>query len=70
MNDKKQRTETLRKIMEQHKLNAADVGKLLRRAPQTVRSWACANDDRTIPEHMLDLLASKVTAPGAADEQA
>jgi hypothetical protein len=67
MTDQKQRTDTLRNIMTQHKLSAPEVGKLLRRSAQTVRSWTCANTQRTIPEHMLELLKRKV---GAEIEQA
>jgi hypothetical protein len=61
MTNQNNRTETLRNIMARHKLNAPDVGKLLNRSAQTVRSWTCANDQRTIPEHMLELLKTKVT---------
>lgn len=68
--NKDQRTEQLRAIMVRHKLNAPAVAKMLKRSAQTVRSWTCANDQRAIPEHMLDLLNSKLPAQGAKIEQA
>jgi hypothetical protein len=67
---KENRTKRLREIMAGHNLNAPDVGELLKRSPQTVRSWACANDQRAIPPHMLELLESKLGISGADSEQA
>lgn len=55
-----ERTEQLRAIMTEHQLSTADVGKILKRAPMTVRVWRCKNGSRTIPDHSLKLLALAV----------
>lgn len=68
--NKEKRTERLREIMALHKLNAAAIGKLLKRSPQTVRSWACVYVQRAIPEPLLELLESKISKSGAKIEQA
>ena len=44
--------------MEQHKLNAPAVGRLLDRSAQTVRMWRC--ESKIIPEHTLTVLELKV----------
>lgn len=33
---------------------------MLNRSPQTVRIWRCQTDQRSIPEHSLELLRVKV----------
>lgn len=60
--NQEQRTEELRKIMADHRLKAPAVGKILNRSSQTVRSWACKNRGRSIPETALRLL--KLTVAG------
>jgi hypothetical protein len=53
------RTEELRELMREHRLNADDVARLLHRSPHTVRAWRCEGptaERQTIPAHMLDLL--------------
>lgn len=50
------RTARLKKLMEQHKLTAKDVGALLTRSPQTVKCWRCQWEARTIPAHTLTAL--------------
>jgi phosphoribosylformylglycinamidine (FGAM) synthase-like enzyme len=50
------RTERLREIMAQHKLSAADVGEILDRQAQTVRSWSSKYVHRAIPQHALTAL--------------
>lgn len=44
--------------MEQHKLNAPAVGRLLDRSAQTVRMWRC--ESKIIPDHTLTALELKV----------
>ena len=58
--NKKERTKRLRALMADHKLSAADVGNMIFRAPQTVRSWTCANEGRCIPTNTLALLELKL----------
>ena len=58
--DKK--TQTLRDLMQKHKLTNKDVGALLGRPAQTVRIWSCANGGRVIPDNALELLQFKVAA--------
>lgn len=51
------RTNRLRNLMAEHKLNSLEVGAILKRSPQTVRSWmSVAYEDRAIPERILRLL--------------
>lgn len=54
------RTEQLHQLMAAHDLTPEKVGELLNRKPQTVRIWRCKSDSRTIPEHALELLKTKV----------
>lgn len=53
-------TEKLRALMRQHRLSAADVGRLLGRAPHTVRVWRVRNTTRPIPDNTLELLTLKL----------
>lgn len=57
-----EKTQTLREIMQKHKLSNKDVGALLGRSAQTVRIWSCANGGRVIPNTALELLQFKVAA--------
>jgi hypothetical protein len=60
--NKKQRTAKLRALMKDHNLSAADVGGILNREAQTVRSWSCKYPQRAIPEALLELLELKLQA--------
>jgi hypothetical protein len=60
MMEAQERTKRLRKLMKKHKLDASDIGRLLGREAQTVRSWACEYPERTIPAPMLELLELKL----------
>lgn len=66
---KDERTAQLREIMAAHKLNAPAIGKLLKRSPQTVRSWTCSYVQRAIPAHMLDLLQTKLAPASKAGKR-
>jgi len=55
------RTAELDRIMRDHGLTARQVGELLNRDAQTVRNWRSSND-RTIPEHALEVLRVKLAA--------
>jgi hypothetical protein len=54
------KTDQLIKLMDVHKLTAAQVGALLGRTAGTVRIWRCKSDNRTIPATALELLAFKL----------
>lgn len=54
------RTDRLRALMAKYKLKAKDVGAILERSPQTVRSWSCAYVHRAIPEHALFKLEAEL----------
>lgn len=58
------RTEQLRQIMYDHNLSADDVGALINRAASTVRVWRSQGQHkrRTIPEHTLAVLITKLEA--------
>ena len=58
-------TDRLRALMTQHKLTAADVARILDRAPHTVRVWRVKDTARPIPPHALELLKLKLQAQGA-----
>jgi DNA-binding transcriptional regulator YiaG len=49
-----ERTKRLLELMEQHRLEVADVAEILGRAPQTVRIWR--SDNQVIPADALKLL--------------
>jgi transcriptional regulator with XRE-family HTH domain len=49
-----ERTQRLLELMEQHRLEVADVAEILGRAPQTVRIWRC--DNQVIPADALRVL--------------
>lgn len=67
--NQKERTKRLREIMRKHKLKAADVGRILDRSAQTVRSWRCAYEERAIPATSLRLLELEVAKPQAGGEK-
>ena len=48
------RTKKLRALMAEHDMYSSDIGRLLERSAQTVRSWRCGA--RIIPQHTLALL--------------
>lgn len=56
------RTERLRQLMADHRMNAPAVAALLGRKPNTVRIWRCANGHKAIPAAMLELLELKLKA--------
>lgn len=51
-----ERTAKLIDLMQAHKLSAADVGRILEKAPQTVRVWRCKGEEKVIPTNELRLL--------------
>lgn len=57
-------TKKLHELMQQHKLSAPDVARMLDRTPQTVREWRVKNTARPIPAPMLELLTLKLRARG------
>lgn len=62
-----ERTEKLHTLMRQHRLRCADVGRMVGRAPATVRIWRVGTDHgRVIPQNELELLELKLqqAAPG------
>ena len=54
------RTTRLKDLMVEHKVTPQQVGKLLDRSTQTVRSWRCQWEARTIPPHVLAVLEMKL----------
>lgn len=59
--DKKER---LRRIMADHSLTIEEVATLLKRSPQTVRTWRCKNN-QDIPDTALELLELKTERSAA-----
>lgn len=55
------RTERLCQLMFDHQVNSVQVGRILGRSAQTVRSWRC-NYDRTIPSQLLRLLEHELAS--------
>ncbi|HEX8552519.1 MAG TPA: helix-turn-helix domain-containing protein [Abditibacteriaceae bacterium] len=60
-----QRTQRLIDIMKDSGLSAKDVAELLGKSEKTVRIWRCKNEDRVIPQNLLDLLILKLAAKAA-----
>lgn len=59
--EQNERTEQLRKLMDDHQLTEATVATMLGRTPMTVKIWRCQTEDsKCIPAHMLELLRLKV----------
>lgn len=56
--EKSPRTVQLDALMNENKLDAVDVGRLLARSAQTVRMWRC--ESKIIPEHTLTVLELKI----------
>lgn len=58
-----ERTKQLLQLMAEHNLSAAQVGELVGRSAQTVRTWRCGTtESKVIPAQTLELLALKVAA--------
>lgn len=62
--DTNERTNQLRKLMDDHRLSDANVAEMLGRTPMTVKIWRCQTEEsKCIPAHMLELLALKLAQP-------
>lgn len=59
---KNNRTEQLHKIMQDLRLNSAEVGAILGRTAQTVRVWRSIHESRTIPADALKILELEAPA--------
>lgn len=58
-------TEKLHKLMDRHKVDAAQVAEILGREVNTVRVWRVESTVRPIPDDTLDLLEMKLKARAA-----